>query len=319
VVTPRSACAGVSRLPAGHLLVWENGREELRRWYTLPLLDAGERPQLSEAEWAEGLLARLEDAVRIHLRSDVPVGVWLSAGIDSSGVAAIAARMLGRTVDAFSLEFDDPRYDEVGGARTLDRFPGYDLRAPNAPYGRDFGLLSPCGTERVRRRGHLRQLSLAPASWSRSRSPRRRRMFAGTGGTKRTAGCAVSRLVEDWPRERPRTEGRDVPCGSPSLRWGQVRRSGGDRSAGIRRGVTSTRQRRRRRRVSPPLDTPAWRTDTRGVAAVLGHDAMRNYIVHSLDHHSMAWSVECGFLPRPRNGRWCLAMPPRFKQSSRRC
>ncbi|MGH7607617.1 MAG: asparagine synthase (glutamine-hydrolyzing), partial [Gemmatimonadales bacterium] len=106
VVTPRSSCAGVLRLPAGHVLLYENGREELRRWWAPPFVDERDRPRLSEGEWAEGLLARLEEAVRIHLRSDVPVGAWLSGGIDSSGVAALAARTLGRTVDTFSLEFE---------------------------------------------------------------------------------------------------------------------------------------------------------------------------------------------------------------------
>ncbi|HUF90450.1 MAG TPA: asparagine synthase (glutamine-hydrolyzing), partial [Gemmatimonadota bacterium] len=96
VLVPRTMCAGVQRLPAGHLLVHEAGREELHRWWTPPFVPEAERPRLSEEEWAEGLLERLEDAVRIHLRADVPVGAWLSGGIDSSGVAALAARVLGR-------------------------------------------------------------------------------------------------------------------------------------------------------------------------------------------------------------------------------
>ena len=128
VFQPRTMCAEVERLRAGHLLVFEDGREEVRRWWSPPFVDEGERPRLTEGEWAEGLLARLEDSVRIHLRSDVPVGAWLSGGVDSSGVAAVAARVLGKTVDTFSLGFDDPRFDEVGSLKTLDSFPGYDLR-----------------------------------------------------------------------------------------------------------------------------------------------------------------------------------------------
>ena len=336
VVTPRSACAGVSRLPAGHLLVWENGREELRRWYTLPLLDARERPQLSEAEWAEGLLARLEDAVRIHLRSDVPVGVWLSAGIDSSGVAALAARMLGRTVDAFSLEFDDPRYDEVGGARTLDRFPGYDLRGHRTLHtDADFGLLPTCvwhGEEFVGRGfGSLRQ-RIAWLTASRVKVA-----LAGEGADEMLCGYwwykadrrmrAVSRLVGGhgpWRGKAPRTEGREralrlarAPLGPGSERF---RAATGPLGSEARRDLYSPNLARAVDACRPPPpDVPPGLADRHPVEWLQYWDVttrMHDYIVHSLDHHSMAWSVEVRvpFLDH-EVAEWCLAMPPRFKQS----
>src|SRR5687767_6699317 len=61
VLQPRTLCAGVQRLEAGHVLVFEEGREEIRRWWSPPFVDESDRPRLTEEEWAEGLLARLED------------------------------------------------------------------------------------------------------------------------------------------------------------------------------------------------------------------------------------------------------------------
>ena len=124
VLTPRTLFAGVRRLPPAHLLVWQGGTATLRRYWQPPF-DA-ERSRRSEGEWAEALLAKLEETVRVHLRSDVEVGAWLSPGVDSSAVVSLARQALGRPLHTVTLAFSDPRSDETRRSRTLDAYPGYE-------------------------------------------------------------------------------------------------------------------------------------------------------------------------------------------------
>ena len=125
VRTPRTLFAGIQRLPPAHLLVWSGGAMTLRRYWQPPL--EVERSALGEKEWAEALLAKLEETVRIHLRSDVEVGAWLSPGVDSSGVVALARRVLGRPLRTVTLAFSDPAVDETRSSRTLDAYPGFEM------------------------------------------------------------------------------------------------------------------------------------------------------------------------------------------------
>ena len=81
----------VRKLQPGHVLTWENGRVELTRYARPAPVAADECGRDEEAELVEELRARLRDSVRAHLVSDVPVGVLLSGGIDSSVLAALAA------------------------------------------------------------------------------------------------------------------------------------------------------------------------------------------------------------------------------------
>jgi asparagine synthase (glutamine-hydrolysing) len=338
LVAPRSSCAGVWRLPAGHVLLYENGREELRRWWAPPFLDERDRPRLSEREWAEGLLARLEDAVRIHLRADVPVGVWLSGGIDSSGVAALAARILGRTIEAFSLEFDDPEYDEVGSTRTLDRFPGYDLRGHRTRYtDADFGLLPRCvwhGEDLVGRGfGSLRQ-RIAELTASRVKVA-----LAGEGADEMLCGYwwykadrrmrLVSRFLggrRRWMKAPPRTEGQER-----ALRLARAPAGPGPERFQAAAGPLGSEDRRRLYSEdlahaidadpAPPPQAPAELANRHPVEWLQYWDVttrMHDYIVQTLDRHSMAWSVEVRvpFLDH-EVAEWCLAMPPALKQSRR--
>lgn len=140
VMTPRTLFAGIRRLPPGHLLVWQDGVATLRRYWQPPL--TAERSSRSAGEWAEALLAKLEETVRVHLRSDVEVGAWLSPGIDSSAVVALARAALGRPLRTVTLAFSDPRADETRGSRTLADYPGFAV--PNERAVCDdlsFGLL----------------------------------------------------------------------------------------------------------------------------------------------------------------------------------
>jgi asparagine synthase (glutamine-hydrolysing) len=116
---PDSAFQGIRHLPPAHVLLWRDGRAELRRYWRLRRAPRRGRP---EAAWCEELLARLEEAVRIRLVSEVPLGAFLSGGIDSSAVVAMMCRAAGR-VQTFSIGFGEAEYDELRYARLVaERF-----------------------------------------------------------------------------------------------------------------------------------------------------------------------------------------------------
>ncbi len=128
VLPDRSAFPGIRELPAGHLVrVGENGMGPLRRWWDLrfgPREGTRDEPVDALAEELRGLL---DDATRIRLRADVPVGVYLSGGLDSSITAALARRHVPRELRAFGVGFEDARFDE---SRFQDRMAaalGVDL------------------------------------------------------------------------------------------------------------------------------------------------------------------------------------------------
>lgn len=114
VYGPQSIIAGVSELPAGSYaeLELDRPRVEPKRFWTLPR--AGAKP-LSRQE----LAAKLQEAVRLQLVSDVPLGVFLSGGVDSSAVANLAVRAGLGPVRTFNIAFDVAKYDESSYARAV--------------------------------------------------------------------------------------------------------------------------------------------------------------------------------------------------------
>ena len=121
---PRTTFRGVSQVTPGGLIVWERGRIiEERRWWS-PEYHLGE-------DRDEDLDELLRDSVRMRLRADVPVGTYLSGGLDSSLITALAQAETDHELRTFSIAFKDPRYDER--AHQLRGRPG-DRHAP--PRGR---------------------------------------------------------------------------------------------------------------------------------------------------------------------------------------
>jgi asparagine synthase (glutamine-hydrolysing) len=109
---------GVRSLPAGHFLVVEQGTERLERYWDWTFPQGSGRTDLTLDEAAEELHALLTRVVREQLRSDVPVGAYLSGGLDSSGIAALARENAGG-LQTFSIAFDDPEFDESGYQRQM--------------------------------------------------------------------------------------------------------------------------------------------------------------------------------------------------------
>jgi len=128
IPAPLTIFREVRKLPAGNVLVWEEGESEARverfaQPRTAPLAD--ERSE-SEEELAEELRDRLRDSVRAHLIADVPVGILLSGGIDSSALAAFAAEESSERVSTFSIGFEERAFDERDRARAVARQYGTD-------------------------------------------------------------------------------------------------------------------------------------------------------------------------------------------------
>jgi len=117
IPAPLTIFRDVRKLPAGHLLVWDEGVIRLERFARpAPTVDVRDD---DEAELVEELRARLRDSVRAHLVSDVPVGVLLSGGVDSSLLAALAAGESSEPLRTFSIGFEERSFDELGDARLV--------------------------------------------------------------------------------------------------------------------------------------------------------------------------------------------------------
>jgi asparagine synthase (glutamine-hydrolysing) len=119
----RSMFKGVRKLPPGHFLRWKNGRADVEAYWRI---GASEPFHGSIDEAAVQLRTVLADAVRSHMISDVPLGAFLSGGVDSSAVVGLMAEASDRPVQTFSIGFDDPRVDELEHARVVARHFGTD-------------------------------------------------------------------------------------------------------------------------------------------------------------------------------------------------
>ena len=124
VAPPDTLFAGIRKLEPGHILVADAAGQRVQPYWDI--YDAvTPKTGLSEAEAIDLTLAKLEEAVRMRLVADVPVGVFLSGGIDSSLVAALAARHSDHPVRTFTLGFKDhPEYNEIVYARRVAGYLG---------------------------------------------------------------------------------------------------------------------------------------------------------------------------------------------------
>jgi asparagine synthase (glutamine-hydrolysing) len=118
VAGERTPYLGVRRLLPGHCMTWKGGRLETRRWWRLDARVRALRGTLT-ANATEWFGSTFDDAVLLRRISDVPVGVLLSGGVDSSSVAASLARRSDTPVSSFTVRFAEPEYDEGPLAREV--------------------------------------------------------------------------------------------------------------------------------------------------------------------------------------------------------
>ena len=116
VPAPNSIYKGISKLPAAHFLTVEKGAIKTRKYWNLTWEKKTTKSLESSAEELRELLA---DAVRMRLVADVPLGILLSGGVDSSTVAAFATQFSSEKVKTFSIGFDEDSFDESKFARQV--------------------------------------------------------------------------------------------------------------------------------------------------------------------------------------------------------
>jgi asparagine synthase (glutamine-hydrolysing) len=116
VPSPLSAFAGVRKLPPAHYVVVRDGRVRISRYWKLSYAT---KRRLSDAEACAELVDRLREAVRLRLISDVPLGAFLSGGVDSSAVVALMAALGDAPVRTFAIGFEDEAYNELPYARRV--------------------------------------------------------------------------------------------------------------------------------------------------------------------------------------------------------
>jgi len=119
VPAPDSIFKSIKKLEPGHYLLYRQGSTEMVQYWDIPLTD-NPMGYKTEAEYVEDLRERLANAVKSRLVADVPVGLFLSGGVDSSLIAALAMRANPK-LECFSIGFDEPSFDESRYARQVAR------------------------------------------------------------------------------------------------------------------------------------------------------------------------------------------------------
>lgn len=116
---PREHCIfqSVKKLLPGHYLLYKGGQIETHCYWKLP--EKKDNGPFNDEECTEVLLSKLEESVKLRLISDVPLGVFLSGGLDSSIVAALMARHSSTPVKTFTIGFEENKYDETNYARQV--------------------------------------------------------------------------------------------------------------------------------------------------------------------------------------------------------
>ena len=124
----RTLYDGVQQVPPGHYLIATDKHVQITRYWDFNYPVASDAaPKRSDADYAAEFRHELEEAVRIRLRADVPVGVYLSGGLDSCAVLGLAARHHPDPIRAFTLTFDDVAYDEGPIAREMAALAGAEF------------------------------------------------------------------------------------------------------------------------------------------------------------------------------------------------
>jgi asparagine synthase (glutamine-hydrolysing) len=136
----KSIFKGICELPPGHYLQTTGGDFSIHAYWQLDL--APRIPRRAEAEYIEEFDQLLNDATRIRLRADVPVGAYLSGGLDSSVTTALVRKHHTNRLDTFSISFTDPDFDESSYQTLMSRALGTDHHVVHCDYP-DIGQVFP--------------------------------------------------------------------------------------------------------------------------------------------------------------------------------
>jgi len=118
-VAPRTVFRGINQLGPGEMLVLESGKETIRSYWHWQFPAVGEHRRGDEQVLQDELRTRLAEATEIRLRADVPVGAYLSGGLDSSSLVALLKERVPHALQTFSIGFDDVGLDESSHQRTV--------------------------------------------------------------------------------------------------------------------------------------------------------------------------------------------------------
>jgi len=136
-VPPHTIFKNILELPPGHFLTVQNKQVSLKKYWALDFPPAAESVAdgaATEERYASDLLDLLIDATRIRLRSDVPVGAYLSGGLDSSLITALIRKFTNARLKTFSVAFDDPEFDEGSYQNEVARFLDTDHHEVQCDY-----------------------------------------------------------------------------------------------------------------------------------------------------------------------------------------
>ena len=122
----RTAFKGIQELPPGHFLRLSPGTIKIERYWELPFSPPGEQRNDSFDEVCQELRDLILDAVRIRLRADVPVGCYLSGGLDSSGITTLVKKNFNHELRTFGIRFEEPEFDEGEYQRYMASYLGTD-------------------------------------------------------------------------------------------------------------------------------------------------------------------------------------------------
>jgi asparagine synthase (glutamine-hydrolysing) len=140
-LSPRTAFQGIQEVPAGHYMLVKDGNPTLHPYWQVEFPTVEEGRQFSRADrkvtqaYLEEFRALLIDATQIRLRADVPVGAYLSGGLDSSATTAVIRNYTQNRLDTFSIAFKDPQYDESAYQYQMADFLGTEHKVIYADYG----------------------------------------------------------------------------------------------------------------------------------------------------------------------------------------
>ncbi len=132
-LSPYTVFRDIYEVPPAHYLQVRDGQFTLHPYWELDFAP-GNAPQRTDQEYLEEFEDLLIDATRIRLRADVPVGAYLSGGLDSSVTAALIRNYTDNRLDTFSIAFDDPAFDESPYQEAMARFLGTHHRITRCSY-----------------------------------------------------------------------------------------------------------------------------------------------------------------------------------------